>query len=216
MRRVKLGAACLAALAGLAAARPAAARGPNEKPGGSAPVARNKRNAIELTVFGGYGLMLPVRLDRTHELSRFLGGGTLAGGILYRPPYFVAPFVDVGYYPLYASRNAVDLGPDAGGRAVATSSLAAVGFVAGLAADVWRLRMKLGAALYDVMVRSSVLGQSVRSSEIDGGYLLAIAGDVVRTERVHVGVELRVGFIVGADTTFVAIGSTLGGKAIAW
>jgi hypothetical protein len=201
---VRRAAVAIALAAGLAST-PAEARGPKEK-----------ANAIELTVFGGYSFMLPVRLDRRDEVSRFLGGGTIAGGILYRPPYFVSPFVDVGYYPLYASRNAVDLGPDAGGRAVTTSSLAAIGMSAGLAADVWRLRIKAGAALYDLLVRSSVLGQEVRSSEIDGGYMFAIAGDVVRTARLHLGLEARVGFIVEADTTFLALGTTLGGKAIAW
>ncbi len=182
---------------------------------GSASAAEKKPNAIELAAFGGYGWMLPIHVDRSHQLSAWNGGGALAGTILYRSRYFVSPFVDAGYFPLYRSRDAVDLG-SAGGAAVSVSSLAAWGFAAGVAADVWRLRLRAGLAFYDLFVHSRVLGSDIHPSELDGGYMFAIGGYIVRSERLQVGAEVRAGFIVEADTTFIALGSTVSGKAITW
>lgn len=177
---------------------------------------REPARAIELTAFGGYALHLRDPDERGRQLSAWNGGGALAGGVLFRSPYLVrvlSPFVDVGYYPLHRSRALVTL--DATPVSV-TSSLATLGATFGLAADLGRLRVQAGLALYDMRVESTVLGSTIRPRELDGGYLFAVGADVVKSRRLSVGAQLRLGLVVEADAPFVALGSTVTGSAISW
>lgn len=198
MRARALGVAVGAAIALVAA--PAAAEDPRA------------RFALTLDAFGGYDLMIQGRSSAARDEWSRNGGGAVAGSLALRTPW-VSPFVDVGWYPLFASQARVDLGSGLG-SARATSSLAAVGFVAGLGVELWRVRLRAGLGGYDVGVRSTVLGDTMRTRELDGGYLFSLRGAVVRSRRIDVGLEARFGFIVEADTSFASLGLALGGDAI--
>jgi len=140
-------------------------------------------------------------------------GSAVALSITYRTPYFLSPFVDVGYYPLYQRTRVADLGT-AGGRALADGTLEAVGFIGGFALDLSRVRLRAGGGAFDVMVRSSVLGATIRTAESDMGYFLALDGYVFKAPRFRVGIEVRAAFIVEAAVTSVGIGFTFSGDAI--
>jgi hypothetical protein len=172
------------------------------------------RFALEVDAFGGYDVMVQGRSPLAREIWSRNGGGAIAGSLSFRTPW-VSPFVDVGYYPLYASQSRVELGPGLGALR-ATSSLAAMGVLGGLGVEWWRLRLRAGIGLYDVAVRSTVLGETIAPREVDGGYLVTLRGAVVRSRRVDVGLEVRGGFIVEADTSFLSFGVTIGGDAIAF
>jgi hypothetical protein len=177
-------------------------------------------SALELTAFGGYALHVGPHDVRGRIVSSWNGGGALAGGIVYRSPHFLrvlSPFVDVGYYPLRRASVVPD-GEGAPGESSETlhASLRALGIAAGLAADVWRVRVCAGVALYDVTIDAATFGRGFQSRELDGGYLLSLGGTVVQRERLQVGAEVRVGVIVEADMPFVAVGSTIRGQALTW
>lgn len=175
-------------------------------------------NALEVSAFGGYGALLRHPNERGASLSRWNGGGAFAGGVTYRSPYFLrvlSPFFDIGYYPLYRSRSLVDLGA-LGGDSAVSSSLAALGVAVGWAADLGPIRVRAGLALYDVLVTSSLEGAHITASELDGGYLFSVSGSLLRRPSIEIGAELRLGLIVEADLPFVAVGSTVRGKAISW
>jgi hypothetical protein len=86
--------------------------------------------------------------------------------------------------------------------------------VAGPAVDLWRLRLQAGVGIYQVRVRSTVLGRTVDPSEIDMGYAFALSGFVVRGARLKVGLQARLGVIVEADLTFASLGIVLTGDAL--
>lgn len=196
------GAAIVAGIAIAIAPRAAAAEEPRA------------RHAIELDAFGGYDVMVQGRAPFARETWSHNGGGAIAGSLAWRTPW-VSPFVDVGFYPLYASQSRVDLGPGLG-AVRATSSLAATGVIGGLGVEWWRLRLRAGIGFYDVAVRSTVLGETIAPRELDGGYLVSLRGAVLRSRRVDVALEARGGFIVEADTSFLSFGVSLGGDAIAF
>jgi hypothetical protein len=189
---------------------PATAHGAANAPAASVPT----RNSIELAVFGGYSRIIS-KIDHTRESAAFNGGSAIAGTVLYRSPYFLSPFVDVGYYPLYASRDKVDVA-SAGGTIRVASALSASGFMVGPAVDLWRFRLKWGVGVFNVNVRSTALGNTSKPDEIDFGYMLALSGFFLRSPRIQVGGEARAGIIVEADKAFVALGFTIAGQAITW
>ncbi len=170
---------------------------------------------LELGAFGGHSFMLRVHTeDEERDWSRN-GGEVFAGYALYRSPYFLSPYVDVGYFPLYASQESREVGPPFG-TLHSTSSLTTWGFVAGPAFDVWRLRFRAGMGAYRVQVRSTVLGETITTSELDGGYMFAASGWFLLRSRVRVGLEARLGLIVEADIPLLALGATIGGDALTW
>ncbi len=175
----------------------------------------SKSYGIELTLFGGYNRQLASGLERSGEISARNGGGAIAGGIVLRSPYFVSPFVDIGYYQLYSSRENVDLGA-AGGKTVAASALSTFGFMVGPAVDIWRFRVKAAIGVYNVHVTSTVLGKTTSPDEIDLGYMLAVSGYFLKTPLIQVGAEVRGGIITEADTGFMSFGFTVSGKPISW
>ena len=168
--------------------------------------------ALEVAAFGGYDVLLQGKTSPAQETWARSGGGALAFSVSFRTPY-VTPFVDVGYYPLYASQSRVDLGSGLG-TVTSTGTLASVGVLGGLGVDVWRLRLRGGIGVYDVDVRGAVLGKALTTHEADMGYLLALRGAVVRGARLEVGLEARAGFIVEADCAFGSFGVVLSGDAL--
>ncbi|MCK6532216.1 MAG: hypothetical protein L6Q84_04515 [Polyangiaceae bacterium] len=173
------------------------------------------KKALEVGAFGGHSWMLRVHTENEERTWQRNGGEAFAAYAAYRSPYFLAPFVDVGYFPLFASQETREVGPPFGTLG-STNSLVTWSFMAGPAFDVWRLRFRAGMGAYYLRVRSTVLGQTVTPSELDGGYLFAVSGWFLRQARVRVGAEARLGLIVEADTPLFALGATLGGDALTW
>lgn len=171
------------------------------------------RHAIEIGVTQLFAVTATSPGDTTGTVFTRRAGSAVGLSVVYRTPYFLSPFIDVTYYPLYERTRFVDLGA-AGGRATADGSLSAVGFIGGLALDLSRLRLRAGVGTYDVLVRSSVLGATSHAAESDMGYLVALDGYLFKAPRFRVGLEVRAAFIVEADVTSVGIGLTFSGDAL--
>jgi len=171
------------------------------------------RHAIEIGAAQLFAVTATSPGDASGTVFTRRAGSAVGLSVMYRTPYFLSPFIDVTYYPLYERTRSVDLG-DAGGRTTADGSLSAVGFIGGIALDLSRLRFRAGVGTYDVLVRSSVLGSASRAAESDMGYLVALDGYVFKAPRFRVGLEVRAAFIVEADVTSVGIGFTFSGDAL--
>lgn len=168
-----------------------------------------RSRAIEVDAFGG--LVKRSGPSVTDAVSTRNGGIAVAVTAAFRSPYFLAPFVDVGYYPIVASDRALDLG---GQRAVVLNRLWAFGFVGGAAIDVWKLRGRFGVGAYDVVTSTDTPDAHSTVSELDFGYLASVTFHPLVRDRFRVGIEARAGLMVEAETRIVTLGATLGGDAI--
>lgn len=173
------------------------------------------RRSIAVNAFMGHAWMVRPRLVNANELDGWNGGGAASLGISFRSSYFLTPFVDVGYFPLYRSRNLVDLG-SLGGKAVATNEIDGVGALAGVAIEVFRVRAAAAIGAYDLRVRSTVLGSSVSPHELSMGYMFALGGVVLRRRRFQVGAEVRARLVVETDTAAIELGLGMSGEAISF
>jgi hypothetical protein len=171
--------------------------------------------ALEVGATGGYSWMLRVEDSDAVRVWSRNGGEAVSAYVLYRSPYFLSPFIDVGYFPLYASQETRAVGAPFGTLA-SDNKLGTWAFIAGPALDVWRLRFRAGLGAYRLQVRSTVLGQTITPSELDGGYMFGVSGWFLVRSRVRVGLDARVGLIVEADTPLLALGATIGGDALTW
>ena len=171
--------------------------------------------ALDVSLTAGWDRMVRPSVDHARETSATNGGPFVATAVLFRAPYFVAPFVDVGAYPLYRSEERIDLGAH-GGTVTSESSLWTIGVAAGPAVDLSCFRLRAGIAGYRLSVHSSMAGPSLATSEIDMGYLVAVSGYFVSAPRFSLGAEARAGLIVEGDTAFVALALTARGDAWTW
>ncbi len=170
-----------------------------------------RRYGFELAAYGGIDKMITGKGDHIHEIRAQNGGGALAARLLFRAPYFLAPFFDFGYYPLFAADQRPPIG-----RARAASKLYAYGAMWGPAFDFWRLRIAAGVGVYNVHTRSTLLGDTIRTQEVDIGYMFTLSGFFVDTAQVRLGTELRAGLTAEADIYFVSYGLTVTGRHMFW
>lgn len=171
--------------------------------------------SLEVGAFGGHSVQLRVHQENEERTWSKNGGESFAAYALLRSSYFLSPYVDAGYYPLFASQETREVGPPFG-RLTSTNSLSTLAFVGGAAFDVWHLRFRAGLGAYRLRVSSTVLGETISPTELDGGYMFAVSGWFLMRSRVRVGLEARLGLIVEADLPFLAVGATLGGDALTW
>jgi hypothetical protein len=169
------------------------------------------RRALEVDVYGG--LLRRNGLSVTDDTSTRNGGAALALGAHYRTAYFLAPFAEVAYYTLAASDRVVDLGS---GPVQVLNRSWAFGFTSGFALDVWRLRLRAGLGLYDLVVRTETPGARSTVSELDFGYVAGATFYPLLRDRVRLGIEARVGLVVEGQVGFIALGATLGADAISF
>ncbi len=175
-----------------------------------------KPYAIELDLFAGYNRLYLPRPSRRGEVSKRDGGVAIGIGAVFRSRYFLSPFFDVHYHSLLRSTDQVDLGPALGGQTLANNSLSTLDAVAGAALDLWRIRVRGGVALAFVLVRSTLNGDTLHSTERDMGYFFGVGGYLWQSKRFKVGVEARTMLILNANIGFVSLGATVAGDAFSW
>lgn len=159
--------------------------------------------AFELDVFAGFsGRLYPSESEPGIVASRNGGFGG-AVSFAYRAPFFVHPFLDVGWSSISSSDRVVDLGAQ-GGVAVASRSLSTWTFMIGPGMEVWQLRLRAGLGVYDLLVRTDLLGVTSRSSAIQFGYLVSLAWIGLRAPPFQLGAEARLSFVTGV----ALVGST--------
>jgi hypothetical protein len=176
--------------------------------------ARPTLKALEIDVSAAYSFLVSSRSSNGVAQSKRNGGPGAAVAVLLHTTYFLSPFLDLSFHPLYASTDVYDLDPALGGPTALRSSLLALGVTGGAAFDYSRFRLRAGIGMTDVMVRSR--SGAMRTSEWDINYFLSAAGFVWKSGRLKVGIELRAGIINDAETNFVAIGLVGGGDAVRW
>jgi hypothetical protein len=155
-------------------------------------------------------------VDHSRETSSRNGGPAVGLSALFRTAYFLAPLLDVRFQPLYRSEEVIDLGPKLGGPTQASGSLRTLGVTGGAAFDFWRLRLAAGIGAYQMQVRSTLNGRTMRSSEWDMGYVFSASGFVWSWDRIRLGLESRLGVIVDGGTTFFSVGMVVAGDAVRW
>jgi hypothetical protein len=170
--------------------------------------------ALEVDVSAAYSFLVSSRASNGAVQSRRNGGPGGSLGALLHTSYFVSPFLDLSFHPLYASTDRYDLDPALGGPVTLRSSLLALGVVAGGAFDWSRLRVRAGIGFTDLLVRSR--SGAMRTSEWDMTYFLSAAGFIWSWGRLKVGLESRAGFINDAGVSFVTVGLVGGGDAVRW
>lgn len=170
---------------------------------------RPYRHALEVGTYYGIARTLAPKVAHGTERSSHNGGSTLALDLTYRTPYFLSPFIDLSYVPLYSGESNVDLGGGLG-VAHAVSSVHAFGVVAGPGFDVWRLRARAGIGAYDVIVHAAARGETAHAAELDLGYAFSIGGFLLKRDRFRIGLEGRLLVIADASMTAGSLGLTIG------
>jgi hypothetical protein len=172
------------------------------------------RYALELSTSLEYGRMIAPAVDHSHELSAWNGGPTIGFAAALHSPYFLAPFIDVGYARLYSSEEQRTLASGAPLRS--QSSLSTIWGQVGAGLDVWRLRVRAGLGVYRLRVQSEVLGVTITPTELDYGYSLSLAGFLYDSGRLRIGADAHLFLIAEAETASVALGLTVAGDAVSW
>ena len=180
---------------------------------GAEDVAPAKRAlAVELTP-AWTRLLLPAG-PHDVETSRQNGGPAIVVGVSLRTAYFLAPFLEGSWFSLYSDHQQKNV-PGFGVIAF-DASMSALAVLGGASFSFWRLRARAGIGTYSLHVSAHVLGDTLSTSELDMGYLVALGGWVWQNDRLRIGAEARADFIVQASTTFATLGITVAGDAVTW
>ena len=153
--------------------------------------AEQKPEAWELDAFAGYGQLAYPPMDTANQ-TWSNGGPGFSLTAAYRGPHFTHPFFDISYVPIVSSGRSVYLpGTGPGSTAFASNATWAWGFVVGPGWDIDWFRIRAGVGAYDVLVRTTVAGQTNTSSKLTIGFLASAGALVWRPEPFAVGVEAR-------------------------
>lgn len=141
-------------------------------------------------------------------------GGALT--LSYRGPFFLYPFIDLGFYNLAASSiHPVD---KTGGISADTidNSLNAWTFMFGPAVDVGVMRFRLPVGFNRLEI--SVDGKDFDDDVYAAGFVtgLHVAGSVARTKTFRLNVEGRITYMMYAGSTFFALGISGGADLFTW
>jgi opacity protein-like surface antigen len=169
----------------------ALATSPTARAEEAGPTPPEKPQAWELDAFAGYGQLDYPPMD-TSSQSWSNGGPAFALTVAYRGPHFTHPFFDISYVPIISSGGSVFLpGGGTGTSTYASNSTWAWGFVLGPGWDIDWFRIRAGVGVYDVLVRTTVAGETNSSSKLTIGFLASAGALVWRPEQFAVGVEAR-------------------------
>ena len=173
------------------------------------------RHTIEVDLSGGYDVVSLTDVHHGQEVWSRRGGGSATVGLTYRSPYFLSPFLDVGYYPIFASQSVVDVG-SYGGRVRATGTLDAIAAFLGPALDLGRFRIGAGVGAYQLHSTASVNGSTFSTRELHTGYALDVSFYLLRESGVSVGLDSRATIIQDSDIVVLTLGATVGADVISF
>jgi opacity protein-like surface antigen len=179
VRHLVLAAALLVSAAARADGPPAAADEEEE------------RFAWEMDLFAGYGqLAFPTQDIAGAAWSN--GGPAFALGFAYRGAHLTHPFVDISYIPILSSAKYVNvLLPGGSSTVYATNSSFAIGLAIGPGWDIDWFRVRVGVGVYDVFVKTDVIGQPHTVSQIGIGFFASLGALVWRPDPFALGAEAR-------------------------
>lgn len=128
-----------------------------------------------------------------------------AVALVYRPDYFLSPFLDFAYYALADTTDRVGT---AAGLVTAKNSLSLWALSPGVLIDFWRLRLRLAVSFENLMADAKVEGVKASSSRLSLGYLFGLGGTVYRRDDLAVGLESRVVLNPISDVVVITLGAT--------
>lgn len=164
------------------------------------------RGAFEVSLLLGPSYVFGTPLPNAISDQRVAMGGAVA--VFYRSRYFLTPFVDVGYGLLsQGSARVAEFEP--GGPGVISNTLDAWHFSAGVAIDVWRLRLRAGAAVYRFGVASSFAGVDASTSDVSVGSVLGVSANVFRARRFHLGLDFMAHNAPQANVHYLRFGLSI-------
>lgn len=196
--------------------------GPARAETDAAPAAQPPASAPESTDWGLFRYELPsdvlslevaggVTFSATQDAPQLLSSSGSENGpfgavsVLYRPDYFLSPFLDFAYYSLTDTTDRVST---AAGVVTAENSLSMWALSPGVVIDFWRLRARLAVSFENLMADAKVEGVKASSSRLSLGYLFGLGGTVYRWDDFALGLESRVALNPISDVVVVTIGAT--------
>ncbi len=150
-----------------------------------------ERTAWELDLYAGYG-QLAFPTDQLNTFSWYNGGPAFALSVAYRGAHFTHPFIDIAYVPILTSGQNVTLVDGTGLRSIAAvNSTWAWGVILGPGFDIDWFRIRVGAGLYDVLVKTNVGGATNTVNQFAVGWMASLSALAWRPDPFALGVEAR-------------------------
>lgn len=201
------------ALVTVAAALVALAVVPARAESGSAPTSSEwglfryelPSDVLSLELAGGVTFSATDEAPQVISSSGSENGPFGAVSLVYRPDYFLSPFLDFAYYSLTDTTDRVST---ASGEVTAKNSLSMWGLSPGVVIDFWRLRARLAVSFENLMADANVEGVKASSSRLSLGYLFGLGGTVYRWDDFALGLESRVVLNPISDVVVVTVGAT--------
>jgi hypothetical protein len=157
----------------------------------------------------------PLAVDAGVDSDRTIGfGGSIS--LAYRGPFFLYPFIDVGFYNLAQTTiHPVTHFGGVSGDSV-DNSLSAWTFMIGPGVDVGPMRFRGGVGMNKL--QTSMTGKNFDDDASALGFLtsLNVSGSVLRTPGFRLNVEGRFTYFMYAGGTVFALGVSGAGDVISW
>lgn len=178
-----------------------------------APPPPPKTSTLEVSMLLGPSYVLGPAVPNSIADRRMGMGGALQ--IVYRTRYFLAPFIDGGYTVLSKGAAHVPAG-EPGGPAIISNSLDAVHVAAGLAFDIWRVRLLVGAGVYFFGLSTKLGG--TESSTRDGslGSILGLSAKIYRARRFHLAADFFARNAPESGLNYLTFGLSVHGDALSF
>lgn len=165
--------------------------------------------ALEVDLTLGTHMSASFAYNRGEERALDWSGFFASIGTTFRSPYFVAPYVDVSYLPLFSGP------PRDGSSTAARLSTFAIAFGPSLDLTPW-LRVRGLFGLFNMLTAATVDGDAIRASQWNLGWVLAATFKPWRFDRFHIGPDVRAWFISEASVISLSIGVTGTFDAFRW
>lgn len=162
-------------------------------------------DVLSLELSGGVTFSATDEAPQVISSSGSENGPFGALGFVYRPDYFLSPFLDFAYYSLTDTTDRV---ATSAGEVTAKNSLSMWALSPGVLIDFWRLRARLAVSFENLMADADVAGVKASSSRLSLGYLFGLGGTVVRWDDFALGLESRVVLNPISDVIVVTAGAT--------
>ncbi len=166
-----------------------------------------QNNAIDLRLFAGWGATV---MDS--ETSRS-NAPALALTVRYRPPYFLAPHIDLGWAGLVSTHETARID---GTATTLDSSMEMIWLVAGPSFDFGRLHIAVGMGVFQLLISSTLGDSTITPTELDLGYSARVGYWIMRFDWLEIGASLRGVYVAEADIFHFAIGVDVGGTPLSW
>jgi hypothetical protein len=160
--------------------------------------------ALEVDLGGAFGI---TDSDPASVVSSSGSNDGFAAGLgfVYRPDYFLSPFLDFAYYDLGGTTDHVET---ADGLVTAKNTLSMWALTPGIVVDYWLLHARFGVSFENLMAEGKVEGETASSSRLSLGYVFGLGGTIYRWSDFAAGLESRVVLNPVSDVIVVTVGAT--------